>query len=147
MNFATDAQRVCYEKVAGLIKEMFGEMAAVHPDQPSFGLRMGSALAQVVVHPWGKDDATVSTRSYVVIGAEVTPELMRYLLRKNDEFRFGAFGLDSEGDIFFEHSIVGSGCDKNELRACVLAVAQTADEYDEEIVSRWGGQRALDKIR
>jgi len=42
------------------------------------------------------------------------------------------------------------GCaipDKTELRASVMAVVSTADEHDDEIVSRWGGKRALDMAR
>jgi len=69
---------------------------------------------------------------------------MQFLLRKNDDMRFGAFGLDRDMDIFFEHTIVGSTCDKEELRATVMAVLQTADKYDDEIVAKWGGERAVD---
>jgi hypothetical protein len=29
----------------------------------------------------------------------------------------------------------------------VIAVARTADEYDDQTVERWGGERALDQIR
>jgi len=106
-----------------------------------------SAIAQVAVYPWGNDDATITTRSYVTTGTEVTPDLMHFLLRENDTMRFGAFGLDSDNDIFFEHTIVGSTCDKDELKASVLAVVTTADRYDEQVVSRWGGQRAVDRRR
>jgi hypothetical protein len=59
--------------------------------------------------------------------------------------RFGAFGLDSDNDVFFEHSIVGSTSDKVELKASVMAVVMTADRYDDQISSRWGGTRAVDR--
>jgi hypothetical protein len=45
----------------------------------------------------------------------------------------------------FSHSIFGSTCDKNELKAAVMAMVVTADFYDDVIVARWGGQRALDR--
>jgi hypothetical protein len=60
---------------------------------------------------------------------------------------FGAFGLDVNGDIIFEHSIVGSTCDKKELESSVRAVLEIADKYDDKIVAEWGGMRALDRIR
>jgi hypothetical protein len=107
----------------------------------------GSAFAQIGVFPWGDDDALITTRSYVVTGIELTAELMRFLLHENAGMRFGAFGIDEDGDVIFEHSIVGSTCDQRELESSVTAVAATADEYDDRIVSRWGGERALDQIR
>lgn len=147
MEFQTEAQKACYEKISPWMKELFGEFAVAREDAPVFGVRVGSAVAQTVVFPWGDDDATICTRAYVVMGAELTLDLMRYLLRKNADMRFGAFGIDDDGDIFFEHTVVGSTCDKNELRASVLAVVATADNFDDEIVARWGGQRALDRVR
>jgi len=146
MEFRSEAQRACYEKIAPWVKEIFGEFAVARSDRPSFGVVVGSAFTGIAVLPWGDDDAVISTRSYVVTKVELTPELMRYLLERNDSMRFGAFGVDSDGDIFFEHAIVGSSCDRNELKASVFAVAMTADRFDDEIVARWGGQRAVDRM-
>lgn len=147
MEFQTDAQKACYEKVAPWFREIFGEMVLTHNDMPNFAIPIGSALAETAILPWGDDDATICTRAYVVTGAEITPELMRYLLNQNGLLRFGAFGIDEDGDILFEHSIVGSTCDKHELKASVFAVVMTADRFDDEIVARWGGQRRLDRLK
>jgi hypothetical protein len=147
MEFRTQAQKACYEKIAPWMKELFGEFAFARDDAPVISVVVGSAVAQTAVFPWGEDDATICTRAYVVTGAELTPDLMHYLLRKNADMRFGAFGVDDDGDIVFEHTIVGSTCDKEELRASVMAVVLTADQFDDEIVARWGGQRALDRMR
>ncbi len=97
------------------------------------------------VFAWG-DETMITTRAYVVTGAELTPKLARYLLYQNGGMHFGGFGVDDDDDIFFQHSIVGSTCDRKELEASVVAVLRTADEYDDRIVERWGGQRALDQI-
>jgi hypothetical protein len=106
---------------------------------------MGSAVVQVYVMQWGDKDAAINVRSYVVTGAERRPEMLEFLLRQNYDMRFGAFSLDHDGDVVFEHTIVGSSCDKAELKASVMAVLTTADKYDEQIVSRWGGKRAMDR--
>ena len=45
----------------------------------------------------------------------------------------------------FEHSLVGESCDRLELNHSVTTVIRIADNYDDEIVVRWGGQRALDR--
>jgi hypothetical protein len=145
MEFTTEAQKACYEKVAALMKELFGEFASVYDDYPRFGLSMGSAYALIAVQPWGDKDTAISTRSYVVTGIEMTPELMKYLLTKNDELLFGGFGVDSDGDIFYKHVIMGNTVDKEELRSSIMAVIYTADEEDDAIISRWGGLRATDR--
>jgi hypothetical protein len=146
MQFESDAQRTVYEKVVQWLREIFGELATPREDIPGIWVHLPatSAWAQVTVMPWG-DDATVMTRSYVVTGAELTPELLRHLLNQNTTMMFGAFGVDNDGDITFDHTIVGSTCDKEELRASVLAVVLTADKVDDELTQRWGGQRALDR--
>lgn len=147
MDFETQAQRECFERVSPWVKELFGGSVLRKPDKPVLGVMHGSAFAQVGVFPWGDDDAIITTRSYVVTGLELSEDLMLFLLQENAGMRFGAFGVDDEGDIMFEHSIVGSTCDQKELEASVIAVARTADEYDDRIVARWGGERALDQIR
>ena len=146
MEFRSAAQKACYEKIAPWMKELFGEFVMMRNDAPAMAVVIGSAVAQVGVIPWGNDDATINTRAYVVTGAEATSELMHFLLRETDNMRFGGFGLDSDDDVFFEHAIVGSSCDKAELKASVMAVVVTADQYDDKIVARWGGQRALDRM-
>jgi hypothetical protein len=145
MEFESEAQKKCYERVLPWFKELFGELAVAHDALPLIGVSMGSAFIQTAVFPWGDDDATITTRSYVVTDVQVTADLMRYLLMENARLRFGAFGLDEDGDIVFEHSIVGSTCDKEEVKASVLAVGMVADKYDDEIRARWGGQRALER--
>ncbi|MBK6433129.1 YbjN domain-containing protein [Candidatus Amarolinea dominans] len=146
MEFRSAAQKACYEKIVPWMKELFGEFVMLRTDAPAMAVVIGSAVAQVGVIPWGNDDATINTRAYVVTGAEATSELMHFLLRETDNMRFGGFGLDSDDDVFFEHAIVGSTCDKPELKASVMAVVVTADQYDDKIIARWGGQRALDRM-
>jgi hypothetical protein len=147
MEFQSQAQKETYEKLVPWMKEIFGTFAAFRNDAPVIGVMIGSALAQVGVSPWGQDDATITTRSYVVTEVEMSNDLMRYLLQENDRMRFGAFGVDKDDDVFFEHTIVGSTCDKEEIKASVMAVVITADQYDDQIIAKWGGKRALDQIR
>ncbi len=144
VQFEHDTQKAIYEKVGQYMKELFGEMTGVRDDYPAYYLRMGSAVVQAFVLSWGDTDAMINVRAYVVMGAEKTQEMLEFLLRENYDMRFGAFGLDKSGDVTFEHNIVGSTCDKNELKASIMAVVGTADRYDDQIVSRWGGKRASD---
>lgn len=145
MEFTTEAHKSVYDKVAGLMKELFGEFATPREEFPQFDIRAGSAYIFVSVSPWGDDDATITARSYLVSGAELTLELMDFLLRASATMRFGGFGIDDDGDIIFEYTIVGSTCDKEQLRASTRAVMNVADEYDDKIVASYGGTRSADR--
>lgn len=131
-------------KVSNWIKELFSHVPWEPLDEPGFGLFMGSAWVEVKVHPW-KRDTIINISSKVVSGANLHPDLLRFLLNQNDELVFGAFSINPEGDIRFQHTIVGSTCDREELEASINAVLEVSDEYDDRIVKSWGGQRALDK--
>lgn len=144
MEFANSVHKTTYEQVTTLMRELFGEMAQARNDIPAFLVCLGSAIVQITVWPWTDDECIVNARSWVVRGPDVTPELMSFLLHENSKMRFGAFGIDDDNDIFFNHSIVGSTIDKIELKTTVLAVLSTADRYDDDIRSRWGGQRGTD---
>lgn len=147
MDFKTKAHEDIYKRVDGFLSALFGEMIKKPPDRPVFLLQRGSTLTHIVVAPWEDDDAVVVVRSYVNYGADLAPDLLKHLLTENANMRFGAFGMDKDGDIFFEHTIVGSTCDKEEVKHSVLAVSSTADQYDEPIRERWGGMREIDRIK
>jgi hypothetical protein len=145
MEFQTPAQKECYERISPWMYELFGANVLTFGDEPLFIINFGSAVASTRVIPWETDDALITTRSYVVTDVEVTPDLTFYLLRENNGIRFGRFALDGENDIVFEHSLVGSTCDHIELEYSVTTVTKLADSYDDAIVDRWGGKRALDR--
>jgi T3SS (YopN, CesT) and YbjN peptide-binding chaperone 1 len=65
----------------------------------------------------------------------------------NAEQQFGAFALDPDNDVVFTHTIIGGGdtLDPEELRSSVEAVVRCADDYDDQIVERFGGKRAQDR--
>jgi hypothetical protein len=143
MKFETKPQQDCYNKISGWMDELFSDYPWENLDDVGFGLFMGSAWVEVKIYPWN-DDAVINTRSKVVINPQLNLNLMQFLLEENAEGLFGAFSLSKAGDILFEHTIVGSTCDPEELEASVLAVLETADEYDDQIIEKWGGKRALD---
>lgn len=141
MQFTTFPQKKVYEQIYPWVRELFGSFAIPKPEIPLFHIAIGESIAQVGVYPWGEDDATITTRSLVVNQVELSLGLMRYLLRENDKMRFGAFGLDSDENIYFEHTMVGSACNKDGLKGSILAVVITADQYSQQIIERWGGRR------
>ena len=145
MTFANETQQVVYGRVRAFIEDLFGELAVYRDDAPAFAVAAGSAVAHVHVLPWTDEGAIVTTRAFVVSGATLNDDLMRWMLERNAEALWGAFGVDEDGEIVIDHSINGPTCDKEDLRASVLGVIFSADRYDDEIVARWGGERALDR--
>ena len=145
MEFKTPGQEAVYHRILPWMHELFGEALVVFEDEPLFIVNLESAVASTRVVPWHDYETLITTRAYVVTAIELTPELSYYLLRENNGIYFGRFAYDSEDDIVFEHSLVGETCDRLDLNHSVATVIRIADSYDDEIVARWGGQRALDR--
>jgi hypothetical protein len=146
-DFTHRAQRRAYEDVGRNLRRSFGgDMVMARPDAPSYVLTAGSALMEVAVFPW-LEEAIVNIRCCCVMDMPtIPPDCLRFLLDENYKFVFGAFTIDPDGDINFEHTILASKLDERELEASVKAVAVTADKYDDEITRRWGGTTGRDKI-
>ena len=125
--------------------ELFGEALVVSDSTPEFAIRVGSTIARIAVQPVA-GDALICTRAYVVRGAKLDYELLHFLLRENHNAHLGAFGVDLQGDIFFQHAILGSTCDPPELKASVLSVATLSDHHDDSIAQQWGGERGIDRV-
>ncbi|HEX2295410.1 MAG TPA: YbjN domain-containing protein [Actinomycetota bacterium] len=95
-----------------------------------------------VVPTWLENGATV-VRVFAItnLAVPVTAELTQWLLGKNLEFVFGAFALDAEnGAIWFNHNLLGQFAAPEELEATIAAVIETANRFDDEIKSRFGGR-------
>lgn len=144
MEFETQAQQAVYQKIEPWLKEKFGIFFHRREDAPYFGVSIGSAFVHIGIQPWTSENASVTVRAYVVINAQIQPDLLLFLLRENDKLRFGAFGLDEDNDIFFEHTLPGLSCTADELTGSILAVGQTTDQYDDVITARWGGVPAAE---
>jgi hypothetical protein len=115
-------------------------------DDRLFVVKQGSAFVMINVVPTEEDRAMVRCVAQLVRGAEVSGELAVELLRLNGHLRFGAFAYDPDGPlILFIHSILGGETlDPQELLATVSDVALIADEYDDKICRKYGGQTMRD---
>ena len=103
----------------------------------------GLESARVFVVPaWLPDERTV-VRVFAITNLDVpvTGQLTAYLLEKNLDFVLGSFGLDADqGAVWFNHNLLGKFLAPDELEATLAAVAQTANELDDEIKTRFGGR-------
>ncbi|MCX7879474.1 MAG: YbjN domain-containing protein [Ignavibacteria bacterium] len=109
-----------------------------------FTIQKGSSQIMVVVRPYLADEAVVEFISNVVTGAQISSELMHFLLRKNAELHFGSFGIIFDNTITFSHSILGSSLNDRSVKLILTTLGVICDHYDDIIVSIAGGKRATD---
>jgi hypothetical protein len=149
MEFKTDAHKRVHEKTRDFLHTLFGEVNVKLMDD-TFVLQEGSTFVYVRTFPIGEKKSGVEIFSYVVVDVEVTEQLMRYLLTYNLRLILGAFGLargeGSKGTVLLTHTILGDSMDREELYGSVSAIARVADDLDDQIVTAFGGQTALDRL-
>lgn len=128
---------------AKLIEETLSDRGAFRKvDDRLYVIKQGSTYVMINVVPWEKDRALVRCVAQLVKGVSMDGDLAQQLLQLNAQLRFGAFAYDPIGDlILFIHSILGGETlDKLELLATLTDVALIADEYDDRIIQKYGGQ-------
>jgi hypothetical protein len=117
-------------------------------DESLYVIKQGSAYVMISVVPWGDNKAMVRCASQLVKGVDVDGPLARQLLELNGHLRFGAFAIDpADHTVLFTHTILGgTTLDPEELMATLRDVALIADEYDDKLMKKYGGQRMIDLL-
>jgi hypothetical protein len=131
------------------LKEYLGELfeEPYHdPENDHFYVRYGSTVLEISVEPYGSEETMVVIMSYCVQDVELDEELLAGLLELNHQMACGHFSVVGN-DIFFAHSLFGRNLDPRDLLRAITAVATVADDYDDRIVARYGGQTALERIQ
>ncbi|MGB9702571.1 MAG: T3SS (YopN, CesT) and YbjN peptide-binding chaperone 1 [Candidatus Kapaibacteriota bacterium] len=131
-------------KVENFLKEKYPDY--IKFDDNRYTITRGSTAVMILIRPYTEDDTIVEFVSNMVFGAKISPELMNFLLRKNAELHFGAFGLLFDGTIVFTYSIAGKNLDENEFVTALNSVAIIADYYDNEIIAMAGGKTAMETL-
>jgi len=131
------------QKLRELIESKLAEMVDLYFTDDHGNYVLGIASARVFIVPtWIENGATI-IRVFAITNLDVpvTAELTQWLLQKNLEFVFGGFALDGDaGAIWFNHNMLGDFAHPEQLEATLAAVAQTADQYDDQIKERFGGR-------
>lgn len=139
----------CQEEVYRQVKSYLDELVDEHFDDAEhcdFYLKYGSTVLEISIDPYEEDDAVIEVLAFCVQGVEPSFEMMRELLRLNSDVPLGAFSLVGK-DIFFSHSFLGRRLRPEQFIASLDSVASISDEYDDKLVTRYGGETALETIR
>ena len=143
--FQHDVHAETYHRVQEYLPDFFDDL--FHDEENGhFYVRYGSTVLEISVDAYGPKEAVVTIMSYCVQGVDVSEELLVTLLELNHRQPFGAFSM-VENDVFFSHALFGRDLQPRSLLGAIAAVADVADESDDRIVERFGGQTALERIR
>lgn len=130
-------------KIRELVEGKLAEMVDTYMVDEHGNYILGIATARVFIVPTWIESGSTIIRVFAITNLDVpvTAELTSYLLGKNLEFVFGGFALDVDaGAVWFNHNLLGDFAHPDHLEATLAAVAQTADRYDDEIKTRFGGR-------
>ena len=132
-----------------IIEKTLGKSPAFKKiDEGLFVVKQGSSIVMINVLAWNADRAVVRCVAQLVKGVTMEVPLALQLLETNALMRFGAFAYVPAGDvIIFSHTLLGGGTlDPVELTTTIRDVAIIADEYDDRIAARYGGQTMQDLL-
>lgn len=143
--FESPAHEETFQKLKEYLGELFDE--PYHdPENDHFYVRYGTTVLEISVENYGSEETMVVIMSYCVQDVELDDELMAGLLDLNHRLPCGHFSVVGN-DIFFAHSLFGRSLDPRDLLRAITAVANIADDYDDRIVAKYGGQTALERIQ
>lgn len=134
-----DAVLTTRQKVNEYLDQFFDD---VESDDGRWSIRYGSAKVEIQVGVFDEDSSVVLVESPAVTGARPSEELYRHLATQSAFHSFGHLGAIETGDtvtITFGHSLLGEFLEPAELRTAVIAVAYSADQIDDDLAQRFGG--------
>ena len=143
--FESPVHQETFEKLREYLGELF-EDPYHDPESDHFYVRYGTTVLEISVEPYGSEETMIMIMSYCVQDVEIEEELLTGLLELNHQLPCGHFSVVGN-DIFFAHSLFGRSLDPRDLLRAITAVATVADDYDDRIVARYGGQTALERIQ
>ena len=133
-------------KVQRILTERFG---SVRVDQDGdFGIQNESAVAFVRVNEWG-EETVVHVTAYVLMDVPLSPELYEWVATEGSYF-FGHVRINREdgaatGTLVFNQTLLGDFLDKAELINALDSVAIIANQLDDELQGRFGGQKFIEQ--
>ncbi|GAA3028664.1 hypothetical protein GCM10010528_07930 [Gordonia defluvii] len=112
-----------------------------------FNVRHGSSRVFVEVEEWAEKYTLVKVEVPVLFDVPRSPELYEYIAFHAGQFVFGTLFLRADDEdarevsVVLEHNVLGDYLDEPELMEAVLMLAYVADQIDDELKARFGGER------
>jgi T3SS (YopN, CesT) and YbjN peptide-binding chaperone 1 len=111
-----------------------------------YSVRRGSTRAFFSVHQSDADAPVfVKIHAYMLMGVPRSQELYKYIAFHSDDYIFGHLALREASDgtltVLLEHILLGDYLDEAEIGYTSTAVLGTADDLDDTLQKRFGGER------
>ena len=138
--------RAAVHSASQKIEKMLGDSHAYRKVEDGlYAIKQGSSMVMIKVHPW-KDRALIRLVAQLVKGVSMECLLAVELLQLNAVLRFGAFAFVPEGQaVVLCHTLIDRDLgDREEFTETIRDFAFVADEYDDRIAARYGGQTMED---
>ena len=113
-----------------------------------------STVVRLFTQEWfegedGEMRTLVGVEAPIVFGAKATPALFEWVAKEGGHSYFGhvvAFSMEKPDQVslHFRHTLLGNYLDQEELKSAVLGVLAGADELDDIVKKKFGGQRVAD---
>ncbi len=119
------------------------------PEQSEDGLylfKYGSTVVMISLFEEA-EDTFCRFASIMLKDFEPTLELLHRILRLNTQVLFGAFLLFEDNTLSFSATLLGNHLDFDEFEKTLRYVARVSDDYDDELQTLGGGQRAEDVLK
>ena len=129
-------------KVQRMLANKFGSVEI--DDKGRFVFKHQSSVTFIDVKEWAENTIVLLTCP-MLTDVEITPELTRWIAVDGQDFIFGNTRLSPDengrtGWIFFEHELLGDDLDEPELLHAVVVLAVGANNLDNELRDKFGGQ-------
>ena len=135
-----------FEKLEEYLGELFEE--PYHdPENDHFYVRYGTTVLEISVEPYGSEEAVVDHHVLLRAGRGARRGAAARACSSSTTRCPAAHFSVVGNDIFFAHSMFGRSLEPRDLLRAITAVATIADDYDDRIVARYGGQTALERIQ
>jgi hypothetical protein len=144
IEFASEGHRTTYERISSYVAEIYPDTTEFAATEPMLFVQHGSTVVTVAISPVEVHSSVVDLYALVVREPPITPELMRWMLEANNQYRIGALSLDEDGDVVLKHCLLGDLLAAQELRPVLTSFVTLADELDDEISATFGGYTARD---
>ncbi len=131
------------EQVRGYLAELGLEPARTHDGLYLF--KYGSTAVIISLFEAG-EDTFIRFASVLLKDFEPSLEFLQRLLRLNTEVLFGSFLLFEDNTLSFSATLLGKHVTFPAFEATLVYVARVSDDFDDELQSLGGGQRARDLL-
>ena len=139
-----DSERVA--ELRTLIKKYLDELGLKYltDSDNDFLVPFGDGVRiHLVPREFGEDMTVVQVIAPTNLDVPVTGELAMFVATETAKFVFGRLALYPEQKaVGFEESLLGTFLNRAELQVAIGVAAAMADKYDDEIMQRFGGQKA-----